>query len=41
MPKGKKEAEIQYRVANFFGIKQITIPNVNFAWASCKIPKKT
>lgn len=23
----------------FFGIKQITIPNVNFAWASCKIPK--
>lgn len=39
MPKGNKEAEIQYRVANFFGIKQITIPNVNFAWASCKIPK--
>lgn len=29
MPKGNKEAEIQYRVANFLGIKQITIPNVN------------
>lgn len=39
MPKGNKEAEIQYYIANFFGFKYIAIPNVNFSWSGCKIPR--
>lgn len=39
MSKSKEEMEIQYAIAKKIGRQNIVIPNVSFAWVSCRIPK--
>lgn len=39
MSRGTREAEMQCLIADFFGFKYITIPNVNFSWSGCKIER--
>lgn len=39
MSKSEKEMEIQYAIAKKIGRQNIVIPNVSFAWVSCRISK--